>query len=333
MAASAAQLAAKWRAAARKTGGPAAAPGVDKLMARIALRESAGKRYAQHLNTNGTIDRGFWQINSIWGNLSRFHNNASSAVHVFNTQGPKAWATYNPAIDKKYLSGLSSGQAAAKVAGRATAMRPGTLKIKGNFTPAREAPDMAEAVRMVLSRQGDKLPSIKSDPLSQIVGLYRSGQATSPIPASYSQKITSTPSRAGQMRAANQPSAPSSAGSGKGKFVIFGANPERLKPAIVSFARQVAAVAGETLHGDSGATHSKFTVDGNVSQHWTGDATDIPATGTHLIHLGQAALIAAGMPRKQALQQHGGLYNVGGRQIIFNTHIGGDHTNHLHLGD
>jgi hypothetical protein len=272
MAASAAQLAAKWRAAARKTGGPAAAPGVDKLMARIALRESAGKRYAQHLNTNGTIDRGFWQINSIWGNLSRFHNNASSAVHVFNTQGPKAWATYNPAIDKKYLSGLSSGQAAAKVAGRATAMRPGTLKIKGNFTPAREAP-------------------------------------------------------------ANQPSAPSSAGSGKGKFVIFGANPERLKPAIVSFARQVAAVAGETLHGDSGATHSKFTVDGNVSQHWTGDATDIPATGTHLIHLGQAALIAAGMPRKQALQQHGGLYNVGGRQIIFNTHIGGDHTNHLHLGD
>jgi hypothetical protein len=73
-------------------------------------------------------------------------------------------------------------------------------------------------------------------------------------------------------------------------------------------------------------------VNGNISQHYSGEALDVPASGTRLVHLGQAALMAAGMPRKQALAAHGGLYNYNGYQIIFNTHIGGDHTNHLHLG-
>jgi hypothetical protein len=42
-------------------------------------------------------------------------------------------------------------------------------------------------------------------------------------------------------------------------------------------------------------------------------------------------LIAAGMPRRKALKQKGGLFNVNGHQIIFNTMEGGDHTNHLHI--
>lgn len=95
---SAGQLASLWTAA----GGPA---GAARMMAQIALRESGGNPNATHLNTNGTIDRGLWQINSIWGRWSRFGglSNAQSAVHVYNTQGPSAWATYNPAIDRKYL--------------------------------------------------------------------------------------------------------------------------------------------------------------------------------------------------------------------------------------
>jgi hypothetical protein len=122
-------------------------------------------------------------------------------------------------------------------------------------------------------------------------------------------------------------------GGKNGQFHITGPNPGRLKPAIVRFARQVAAEAGEPLSGSDGTGHSRLTVDGNVSQHSTGDATDIPATGERLIRLGQAALVAAGMPRAQARKQRGGLYNVNGKQIIFNTQEGGDHTTHLHLGD
>jgi hypothetical protein len=86
-------------------------PAQARLMAAIALRESGGNPNATHLNTNGTLDRGLWQINSVWGNWSRFGAlaNARSAVHVMAVQGPRAWATYNAATDAKYLGGLGDG--------------------------------------------------------------------------------------------------------------------------------------------------------------------------------------------------------------------------------
>lgn len=86
-------------------------PRYANLMARIALRESGGDPYARHVNTNGTVDRGLFQVNSIWGGLS---NRAMgdpvaatrAAIHILKVQGPKAWATYNPSTDRKYLGGF-----------------------------------------------------------------------------------------------------------------------------------------------------------------------------------------------------------------------------------
>ncbi len=63
----------------------------------------------------------------------------------------------------------------------------------------------------------------------------------------------------------------------------------------------------------------------------TGRATP-PTSGDALTQLGQEALIAAGMSRKQAMKQTGGVYNIGRYQILFNTHVGGNHFNHLHVG-
>jgi len=117
----------------------------------------------------------------------------------------------------------------------------------------------------------------------------------------------------------------------RGKFKITGPNPGRLRPELVSFAEQVAGVYGHPLTGSDGSGHSRLTVNGNVSEHTTGNATDIPAKGRQLIAMGQAALIAAGMDPAEARKQTGGLYNVGNHQIIFNTHEGGDHTDHLHI--
>lgn len=116
-----------------------------------------------------------------------------------------------------------------------------------------------------------------------------------------------------------------------GVFKITGPNPGRIKPSVVKFADKVSAVYGQPLTGSDGTGHSYLTVNGNVSQHSTGNATDIPASGRELVRMGRAALIAAGMPRAQALKQTGGLFNVNGHQIIFNTHEGGDHTDHLHI--
>lgn len=119
--------------------------------------------------------------------------------------------------------------------------------------------------------------------------------------------------------------------SRSGTFKITGPNPGRLQPGLKRFARQVSSVLGEPITGSDGTGHSYLTVNGNVSEHSSGDATDVPARGKRLIRYGQAALIAAGMPEAQARKQTGGLFNVGNHQIIFNTHEGGDHTDHLHI--
>jgi len=107
-------------------------------------------------------------------------------------------------------------------------------------------------------------------------------------------------------------------------------HPTRL--VVINFVKGIAARVGRTLTIGTGTNHSRLTVNGNESAHWTGYAADIPATGAWLIRLGRAALIEAGMSPAQANRQNGGLFNVGRWQIIFNTHIGGDHTNHLHVG-
>lgn len=106
---------------------------------------------------------------------------------------------------------------------------------------------------------------------------------------------------------------------------------QKTNPNVLRFVGQIAGIFGSDLTITTGTNHRRMTVNGKVSDHWDGNAADIPATGRRLIRLGQAALIAAGMDPARARKQKGGLYNVGGHQIIFNTHIGGNHTNHLHV--
>ncbi len=102
---------------------------------------------------------------------------------------------------------------------------------------------------------------------------------------------------------------------------------------ILSFAAAIAKQSGRPIDAWDTSTHSRMTVNNNVSAHTTGDALDIPASGAKLLRLGRIALMQAGMPRREAMKQKGGLYNIGGKQIIFNTQIGGDHTDHLHIAN
>ena len=66
--------------------------------AEIAMAESGGRQYASLYNTNGTTDRGYWQINSVHGSLSTFgaYANARSAVLISsNGSDWSPWVTYN----------------------------------------------------------------------------------------------------------------------------------------------------------------------------------------------------------------------------------------------
>jgi hypothetical protein len=102
---------------------------------------------------------------------------------------------------------------------------------------------------------------------------------------------------------------------------------------ILNFARTVAGVYGSPLQITTGTNHNQFVLGTHrQSAHWTGHAADIPATGAALTRLGQAALVAAGADPAWARRQKGGLFNLGGYQVIFNSNIGGNHWNHLHVG-
>lgn len=75
-------------------GSPAAAA----TAASVAMAESSGRQYASLYNTNGTTDRGYWQINSVHGSLSAFgaYENARAAVRLSgNGRDWSPWVTYN----------------------------------------------------------------------------------------------------------------------------------------------------------------------------------------------------------------------------------------------
>jgi len=74
-------------------GSPAAA----FTAAEIARAESGGRQYASLYNTNGTTDRGYWQINSVHGALSTFDaaGNARAAVRISHDgRDWSPWVTY-----------------------------------------------------------------------------------------------------------------------------------------------------------------------------------------------------------------------------------------------
>jgi lysozyme-like protein len=72
-------------------------PGEAFMAAEIAQAESTGDEDATDDDGNGTVDRGYWQINSIWGALSTYdpYGNARAAVVISRNGtdwGP--WTTY-----------------------------------------------------------------------------------------------------------------------------------------------------------------------------------------------------------------------------------------------
>ena len=81
--------------------------GSANLAAAIALGESGGNPNAINHNTNGTIDRGLWQINSIHGALSTLDpaGNARAAVQISgNGSDWTPWVVYNRGLYQQYLA-------------------------------------------------------------------------------------------------------------------------------------------------------------------------------------------------------------------------------------
>lgn len=119
-----AQLEGLWR----RAGGPA---GAQAVAAAVALAESGGNPGASNRNTNGTIDRGLWQINSIHGALSTFDvmSNARAAVRISSGgRNWQPWVTFWNGAYRRFLqSGVSAdtGGPVSGITGAAKRMRRG----------------------------------------------------------------------------------------------------------------------------------------------------------------------------------------------------------------
>jgi hypothetical protein len=118
-----------------------------------------------------------------------------------------------------------------------------------------------------------------------------------------------------------------------------------IQKSVLDFLGRVSVRLDKEIVVTTGTNHNKFTVDGNVSDHFVGMAADLgmaanggtddSPVGDHLM---TAALIEAGVSPSQAKThaKAGGLFNEhhnGFRiQCIWRTNLGGNHHNHVHVG-
>jgi hypothetical protein len=113
----------------------------------------------------------------------------------------------------------------------------------------------------------------------------------------------------------------------------------------LDFVGRVSRRAGREIVITTGTNHSKFTVDGNISDHFSGHAVDIGMAangGTDDGPVGDAIMAAAlreagfSPAEANAHAASGGLFNHDTRglrvQCIWKTDVGGNHHNHVHIG-
>ena len=80
---------------------------VADIAAAIAMAESGGKSDASNINSDGSVDRGLWEINSSHGSLSTFDPiaNVKAAIQLSgNGKNWSPWTTFKTGAYKKYLS-------------------------------------------------------------------------------------------------------------------------------------------------------------------------------------------------------------------------------------
>jgi len=143
-------------------------------------------------------------------------------------------------------------------------------------------------------------------------------------------------------------SSSSDTGDGKVEFASGANLPGKpVTDVTTDYLKKVSGIYGKTLICTTGTNHDKYTVDGNISDHYSGHACDIGMSANHGTDDGpvgdaimKACLVAAGDSPKEAAKtakiRNGPVQtrtNNGLRiQCIWGTNAGGNHHNHVHIG-
>jgi len=245
--------------------------------------------------------------------------------------GSKGLEGYNPGDPNypKYILGQKVGD----VHGGKRTQQPGSAPARRSpssksTTTTRTKQDVEGALLdALIERRGKKGSLLKSASVKLDSGAY-----DTKVKETKTTKSTETPK--GDVEEFDAP-APT---NGKVKFAP-GADREGVptKDVVKGFLGNMTKYAG-TISVGTGTRHNKMSSSGNVSDHWTGNGADIPATGSRGDKIAYAAFRAAGVDEKTARRyaSNGGLYNLthkGHRvQIIWKTNTGGNHFDHVHVG-
>jgi hypothetical protein len=305
--------------------------GVNPDNPRQAL-DAAARHMAQDVRRYGSYENALRAYNAGPGAIQASHGYAETNAYVRNILGGGS----GRATGRE--RGGGSGGAGRRTGGDAGTVRLGRPDIF-NFTrqttfdkAGYEQAERRSMVARMLQRSGRGNSS-----------LFRTGllSTATPDPADFSgSRLVSSIKRGSNSRLIpGRPGAPITGSGGAGILMAKGrgrvsiaANADRpgvpTNRQVIRFVQQVSALSGEPLTIGTGSRHKRITSAGYVSDHWGGNAADIPASGRNLIRLGRAALVAAGMSPAQARKAKGGIYNLNGAQIIFNA---ADHYDHLHV--
>lgn len=133
------------------------APGEAPTAAAIAQAESAGDPNARGVNTDGSIDSGLWQINTVhgWGEIYDPRANASRAVFLRRRRGNfEDWVTYNSGAYRRYLTAASSPTAGASGGSPSSAAAVLSRVVKNPHGASTQGQKTARALRARGQRQG-----------------------------------------------------------------------------------------------------------------------------------------------------------------------------------
>lgn len=141
---------------------------VQNLAAAIAMAESGGNPTITNRNSDGSIDRGLWQINSVHGSLSTVDRmgNARAAVKISgNGRNWNPWTVYRTGAYKKFLGsaqnadGGSGGKGKPKT-GSVTVKPTKGVDILPSYAQAALDPesDEAKAIAFAKRRAGGAAP-------------------------------------------------------------------------------------------------------------------------------------------------------------------------------
>jgi hypothetical protein len=94
----------------------------------VCLAESGGNPNAKHTNTNGSVDIGLWQVNSIHGfdpnAMLHTLDNGKAAHQIWVASGWKAWTTFNTGAYLMFMPEAKAAKPTVSPSGDVTGLPP-----------------------------------------------------------------------------------------------------------------------------------------------------------------------------------------------------------------